>query len=104
LISDYYTESVSIVSEATSTAWGSEPVWGTGTTIVAAMNPVSGDERFVAGYGVAFATWKMFCSDTVSISVSNRVIYSGSSYDVVFVKDTLNRGHHKMILLNDVAR
>lgn len=104
MISRYYTESVAILAESTSTAWGNEPAWGSGTTITAAMNPVSGQERFASGRPTPYATWKMFCSDTVSITDRNRVVYSGDSFDVVFVKDTLDKGHHKLVYLVDVAR
>ena len=68
------------------------------------MNPVSGNERFASGRQTPYATWKMFYSDTVTITDRSRVVYSGDSYDVVFVKDTLNKGHHKLVYLVDVSR
>ena len=102
MIENYYTESPVLYSQTTSTGYGSEPGWGTPTTIAAAVNPASGHETFVSGRDVAYADYKLYCSDTVSITVSNRVVYSGDTFNVVFVKDTLNKGHHKKVLLQYV--
>ena len=98
-IETYYTESPVRYTLTTSTGWAGEPTWGTPTTFTAAINPSAGNERFTAGQNVDYADYKLYCSDTVSISVANRVVYSGDTFEVVFVKDTLNRGHHKKVLL-----
>jgi hypothetical protein len=99
-ISDYYTETAVYYSQATSTGWGSESGFSTaGTTFSAAINPVSGNVRIAAGREALFADHKVFCSDTVSLDVHQKVVYAGDTYDCVFVKDTLNMGHHKLAYL-----
>ena len=98
MIEDYYTERPVIISQTTSTGWA-EPGWGTPTTIDAAVNPASGNERFSAGKVTRFADYKMYCSDTVTLNVTQRVRYGGDTFEVAFVKDTLNMGHHKKVLL-----
>ena len=96
-ISDYYTETAVYYSRATSTGWGSESGYTTaGTTFVAAINPVSGNVRIAAGRETLFADHKVFCESTVGLEVHQKVIYSGDTYDCVFVKDTFDRGHHKL--------
>jgi len=102
VIGDYYTESAAFVTAATSTGWGSESGWSTSpSTFTAAINPVSGDVRLAGGKETLFATHKLFCSDTVALVDGARVRYSGDTFDVVFVKDTLDRGHHKLVYLRD---
>ena len=99
MIDDYYTQSPVIYTQTTGD-WGTEPTWGTPTTISAAVNPAGGHESFSAGGQTAFADYKLFCSDTVSLNDRQRVVSTeGTTFDVVFVKDTLNRGHHKKVLL-----
>ncbi len=104
MIENYYTESVGIYAQSTSTGWGSEPGRTLTATISAAMNPSNGQESWAGGKQTAFVDWKLFCSDTVSISVTDRVVYAGDTMEVVFVKDTLDLGHHKKVLLQNVAR
>ena len=99
MISDYYTETAVIYSISTSVGWNSEPQWTAGATVSAAINPSAGNERIAAGKETVFVNYKMYCSDTVSITEANRVVYAGSTFDVVFVKDTLNMGHHKVVYL-----
>jgi len=99
MISDYYTESAVVLSRSTSTGWGSAITYGSGSTIECAINPVAGLERFPAERRELMADYKLFCSDTVSIDETKRVTYSGDTFDVVFVKDTLNMGHHKKVLM-----
>jgi len=98
-IETYYTESPVIYSMTTSTGWGNEPAWAVGATIAAAVNPASGREQYSAGRVTAYADYKMYCSDTVSLDVHDRIVYGGDTFEVVFVKDTLNRGHHKKVLM-----
>ena len=97
-ISDYYTQSIVITSQSTSTGWGSEGSWGSPSSASAAVNPIGGMERYAADRKTLFADWKIFCSDTVSVDEGNRITWSSKTLDVVHVKDTLNMGHHKRIL------
>ena len=102
MISDYYTQSAAFVNATTSTGWGSESGWSTSpSTFAAAINPVSGDVRLAGRKETLFATHKLFCSDTVAFAEGARVQYSGDTLDVVFVKDTLNKSHHKLAYLRD---
>ena len=99
MIEDYYTASPVIYSMTTGD-WGTEPTWAAGSTIAAALNPASGREQYSAGRVTAYADYKLFCSDTVSLTDKQRIVSTeGTTFEVVFVKDTLNRGHHKKVLL-----
>ena len=97
-ISDYYTQSIVITSQSTSTGWGSEGSWGSPSSADAAVNPISGLEKYAADRKTLFADWKIFCSDTVSVDEGDRIAWSSKTLDVVHVKDTLQKGHHKRIL------
>ncbi len=102
MISDHYTLSVSIMSRTTGPTWGTETVWTTGTSAAkaVALNPVSGRELILGEKKTALFDYKMFCSSTVSLNEKNRVKSTGGNiYDVVFVKDTLAKGHHKLVYL-----
>ena len=97
-ISDYYTQSIVITSQSTSTGWGSEGSWESPSSADAAVNPISGLEKYAADRKTLFADWKIFCSDTVSVGEGDRIAWSSKTLDVVHVKDTLQKGHHKRIL------
>jgi len=97
-ISDYYTQSIVITSQSTSTGWGSEGSWESPSSADAAVNPISGLEKYAADRKTLFADWKIFCSDTVSVDEGDRIAWSSKTLDVVHVKDTLQKGHHKRIL------
>jgi hypothetical protein len=100
LITDYYTQSAVIYARTTSTTWGTEPGWSTApTTVAAAINPSSGRIAFAGQKDTPIADHKMFCGSTVSIAAGNKVTCGGSTFDVVFVKDTLAMGHHKTVYL-----
>ena len=103
MIQDYYTESVVLVSPTTSTAWGNEPGWSTTPTTFAAMiNPVSGAVLLRNDKETPQADYKLFCGSTVSIAQNDRIRWNGSSFDVAFVKNTLNRDHHLLCLLKKI--
>jgi len=104
VISDYYTESVVLVSLTTSTDGWSEPGWSTApTTFSAAVNPNSGAILIRNDKETPRADYKLFCGSTVSISEHDRVRWNGSSFDVTFVKNTLDRSHHLLCLLKKVS-
>jgi SPP1 family predicted phage head-tail adaptor len=100
-ISDYYTQSIVITSQSTSTGWGSEGSWDGAITVAAAVNPVMGLERYAADRKTLFADWKIFVSATVAIDEGNRITWDLRTLDVVHVKDTFNMGHHKRILCKE---
>ena len=99
MISDYYTESAVLQVLTTSTGWGGEESYTDSSTIACAINPIAGLERIAADRKTLFADYKLFCSDTVSVDETYRLTWSENTFDVMFVKDTLNMGHHKKILL-----
>jgi len=103
-IENYYTETASVITVTNpgdfSTALGSE----TSVEFKAAINPSRGYESFAGGRTDVFADYKLFCSSTVALTEQTRVLYSGTYYNVVFVKDTLNRGHHKLVFLQKDVR
>jgi hypothetical protein len=105
VISDYYTESVVLYEPATSTAvWGSEPGWSTSpSTFMAAVNPVSGSVLLRNDKETPLADYKLYCSSTVSIMEHDKVIWSGDTFDVTFVKNTFAMDHHLLCLLKKIS-
>ena len=103
-IENYYTETVKIVTVTAPGDFSTEAGSESCSTALAAVNPNTGREQFAGGRNDVFADYKMFCSDTVTITEQNRVLYAGSYYNVVFVKDTLNKGHHKLSFLQKDVR
>ena len=104
MIEDFYTQSVVLVSPATSTSSWSEPGWSTSpTTFSAAVNPNSGAILLRNGKETPRADYKLFCGSSISIAEHDRVRWSGSSFEVVFVKNTLAMGHHKTALLKKIS-
>ena len=103
-IENYYTETVKIVTVSNPTDFSTSAKSESCSTAMAAVNPVSGTELFAAGHNDLIADYKMFCSDSVSIDETKRVLYAGSYYNVVFVKDTLNMGHHQLVYLKKDVR
>ena len=99
-LSDYYTQSIVIYSRTTSTGWGSESGYSTaGTSAAASVNMLSERESIGLDRERAHALYRMHMSDTVSITPSCKVVWSGTTLNVVKVKDTLQMGHHKNVLL-----
>ena len=104
MIDRYYTESVVLVSPTTSTGWGSESGWSTSpTTIEAAVNPASGSILLRNDKETPMADYKMYCGSTISVSEHDRARWNGSSFDVVFVKNTFALDHHKVCLLKKIS-
>ena len=98
-IENYYDQTVYVQKVTTSTAWGSTESWASSSTIVAAMNPVSGKELFIGEKETVYADYKMFCDAGTTIDETRRVYWDSKIYDVVFVKDTFKMGHHLKVLL-----
>lgn len=105
MIEDYYSESVSRMTRSTASAWGTETSWSTSASVQAfdaAINPISGIERIGGDRIQLMADYKMFCSDTVTLTEKDRVKWGDVTFDVVFVKDTFDMGHHKKVLLKQL--
>lgn len=103
MISDYYTETVTFASPTTSTGWAEPGYASASSTFSAAVNPAGGRVLIGGEKEAAFADYKLFCSDTVALAVHDRVHYGSLYFDVIFVKDTLNMGHHKVAYLKKVT-
>lgn len=102
MIDDYYTESIYIMSRTTSTGWDDEVVWSTSALVepfMGAINPMGGAEVIAEDKKTVLADWKLFCSDTVSFYERDHLKWGAKTFDVVFIKDTFNFGHHKNCLL-----
>jgi SPP1 family predicted phage head-tail adaptor len=99
MIEDHYDQTVYIQKLTTGSSWGVADAWSDSSTILAAMNPVSGRERFAAEKEGLLADYKMFCGTTVTLDESRRVKWNDKTYNVIFVKDTLNKGHHLNAML-----
>ena len=105
MIDNYYTESISIMSRSTGTAWGTGVAWATSVNteaFKAAINPMGGQEVLSADKKTVLADYKLFCSDTVSFYERDHLKWGTKTFDVVFIKDTLNMGHHKNVLLKEL--
>jgi len=103
-IENYYTESASVITVANPTDFSTSPITETTVAITCAINPNTGREQFSGMRNDVFADYKMFCSDTVTLTEQNRVVWAGQSFNVVFVKDTFNMGHHKLSFLQKDVR
>jgi head-tail adaptor len=103
-IENYYSETASVITVTKptdfSTALGSE----SSVAFRCAINPVSGYESFAGGRNDVFADYKVFCSSTVALTEGKRVKWSSQYFNVVFVKDTFNMGHHKLVFLQKDVR
>ena len=96
-IEDYYNSTGKVITISTGT-WGSTYVESC-ATIRCGLNPASGNEIFIAEREGLMADYKMFCDADVSIDETKKFTENSIDYDVVFVKDTFNMGHHKKVML-----
>ena len=99
MIEDYYTQTVYVKAFSTSTSAWTEGTWGTSSAVEAAVNAVRGHEAYQLDKKGLVADYKMFCDAGVTVDETRRVEWQGDDYDVVFVKDTLQMGHHKTVYL-----
>lgn len=104
MIEDYYTQSASVITVTKPSDFSTAAIATSATTIACSMNPVSGGERFAGGKNDVFIDYKMHCSSTVTINEQKRILWSGTYYDVVFVKNTLQMGHHLSVGLRSSVR
>lgn len=101
-IERFYTETVKVITVTRADDFSSADGAESCSTVSAAINPSGAVETFGAGRNEVFADYKAFMSDTVSVDEQDRISWSGSTFNVVFVKDTFNKGHHKMVLLKSI--
>jgi hypothetical protein len=103
-LADYYDQTIKIVTVTPPSQFSTGPFNESCSTAIAAVNPVRGVETFTGGKNEAFADYKAFMSSTVSVDESKVVTWDSKRLNVVFVKDTLDRGHHKLVFLKNDAR
>lgn len=101
MIKDYFVSQFSLMSRTTGPVWGTETAWSTGTSKSKAgwLNPVSAREMILGDKKTVLFDYKLFCSSTESINERHRIKSGSNIYDVVFVKDTLAKGHHLLLYL-----
>lgn len=103
-IENYYTETASVITVTKPSDFSTSGITESSASFACAINPNTGFETFAGGRNDVFADYKVFCSDTVTITEQNRVAWAGQDFNVVFVKDTFNRGHHKLVFLQRDVR
>ena len=103
-IENYYTETASVITVSKPTDFSTAVATESSAAFTCAINPVSGYETFAGGRNDVFADYKVFCSDSVSITEQQRIKWAGDYFNVVFVKDTFNMGHHKLVFLQKDVR
>ena len=99
-LQDYMTETVKIITVTLPGDHSTGAISESCSTAKAAVNPVSGADYFAQGQNFPHADYKVFT--TATITESNQVTWSSKRFDVIFVKDTLNMGHHKLAYLRRV--
>jgi len=102
MIEDYYTETVKIITVTEPGDHSTSARTESCSTATAAVNPVSGRDYFAQGQNFPHADYKLFTAAT--ITESNQVTWDSKRFDVVFVKDTLNKGHHNLAYLKRVIK
>ena len=101
-ISDYYTETITGVTRTYSTdQFAGTRYTESCSTFAGAINPRSGSEYFAGGRNFPDADYKLFCGDTNSIGTGDLIRWGGSTFNVIFVKDTFNKAHHKLVYLKE---
>ena len=81
MISDYYTETITLVSVSNSTdEFSTSEATETTSTFVGAINPSNGAEYFSGGRNFPDADYKVFCSDTVAVTDKSRVRWGGDTF------------------------
>jgi hypothetical protein len=107
VINDYYTETLTLLTHDTSTGgyWSTSTgaEYSTDVSLSAAVNLLSGDERYEYGRLGFQARYKCFADVTTEISEGRRCRWNSDTYVIVGVpKNTLQKGHHMRFLLGDV--
>jgi len=100
---NYYDQTIKVITVTAPDQFSTADFTESCATEVAAVNPVNGVESFSGGQNHVFADYKVFMSATAAITETNRVRWNSKELNVVFVKNTLARGHHKLVFLKTDA-
>ena len=100
-IKDYYTETFIIESPSTTVSdiGGWTPSYSTLSTILGAIDELTGQDQNIAKQYIDKATHILFCSSTVTITSKYRVTYDSEYYRVLNVDNPVKRSHHLEVLL-----
>lgn len=104
-ISDYYTQSVILLSEDTSTGgyWDTGGTYTTDVSIDAAVNLIASNQRFLGDNYTVRADYKVWSEPSTAIYAGRRARWDGDTFEIVEEpKDVLQRGHHIEWLLRRV--
>jgi head-tail adaptor len=104
-IADYYTQTVNIITKTASTDPfdTSTATLAVTDTFDAAVNLLSGRERYIADQAEVLADYKVYCDASVSINTETKLRWNGNDYEVVEEpKNTLQRSHHQRVLMRKV--
>lgn len=99
-IENYYTETVKIITVTAPSDFSTAAASESCSTALGAINPVTGRDYFGQGQNFPHADYKLFTDATVT--ESQKVTWDSKRFDVVFVKDTFNMGHHNLAYLKRV--
>lgn len=108
MISDYYTETLTLYDYSSSTGgyWSTStgPSYSTAATVPAAVNLLSGNERFEYDKIGFDAQYKAYADVSSEIYEGRRCKWDGDFYEIVEIpKNTLQKNHHLKFLLRDVG-
>ena len=103
-IANHYDQTIKVITVTAPAQFATSTYSESCSTELAYMNPSNGIESFTGGRNEIFADYKAFMSSTVTINETHRVRWSGKDYNVIFVKNTGQRAHHKLVFLKNNAR
>ena len=98
-IENYYDQTIKVVTITKPAEHSTAVQTESCSTAIAAVNPFSGDKRFAAGQNWPFADYKAFMGSSVAVTENTPIDWDGTRYNVVFVKNTLAMGHHKLVYM-----
>jgi hypothetical protein len=103
MIADYYDQDVVILNYSTSTGdyWSTSTGghWDTDEKVKAAVNLMGSGQKYVGDAHQILADYKLFCAPTTTLTENSRVRWDGDTFDVVELKNTLQKDAHYRALL-----
>ena len=107
MISDFYTESVVLLSYSSSTGgyWSTSTgaEYSTDVAIDAAVNLLNSNERFVGDDYTVRAEYVAYCDPTTEVYAQRRCRWDGDTFEIVDEpSNTLQKDHHFRFLMKRV--
>jgi len=100
-IEDYYNQTVKKITVSTG-AWGTTGSRTTAAVFLAAVN-LAGKELYADDKRTVFYDAKFYCPASVCLSYGDKLSIDNSDYNIISIKNTLNKGHHQKVLLKRQA-